>query len=127
MLYSLPDSVLIVDPDVGYSSYIRPYIYENQRNLAVAKVFEQAFFHAKRQDRHPIHALALAKVFEQAFFHAKRQDRHPIHAPFDHAPNRQFHPFWVVHGRGDQDLVVIFNREIFKGLDDLWEEWIGEF
>ena len=40
MLYRLADSALIVDPDIGYSFYIRPYIYEYQRHLAVTKVFE---------------------------------------------------------------------------------------
>src|SRR6202021_923004 len=33
--------------------YIGPHINEDQRNLAVTKVFEQRFFHAKRQDSPP--------------------------------------------------------------------------
>ena len=42
MLHRLPDSVLIVDADVGDSRYVRSHVHEYQRNFAKTKVFNDA-------------------------------------------------------------------------------------
>src|SRR5579863_6203843 len=102
MLNGLANPVLIVDPDVGDSPDIRANVDEYQRNLTVTK------------------------VFDQGFFHAKREDRYPVHAAFDHAPHRRLHALRVMHCRGEQDLVVVFDREILERLYDLGKKWIGE-
>ena len=103
MLYRLTNSVLIVDPDIGDPLDIGSYVDEYQRNTSETK------------------------VFEQGFFHAEGEDCHPVHAAFDHAPYGQFHPFGIIHGRGEQDFVVILDRKIFKRLHDFREKGIGEF
>src|ERR1700691_1668967 len=102
MLYRLTDSMLIVDPYVGDSRDIGPDINEDQWNLTEPK------------------------VLDQRFFHTKRQDRHTIHPAFDHAPDRRFHPFWVMHGGGHQDLVVVLDRKIFERLHNFREERVGD-
>jgi hypothetical protein len=101
MLYRLPDSILIVNADVSYSRHVGSDVNEYQRNLTETK------------------------VFDQRVFHAEGQDRHPIHPALDHASHRRFHAFRVVHGGGDQYLVVVFDRLILEGLYDLREKRVG--
>ena len=103
VLYRLTNSVLIVDPDIGDSRDIGSHVDEDQRNLTETK------------------------VLQQGFFHAEGEDRHPIHPAFDHAAHRRFHPFWIMHGRGQKDFVVVLDGEILEGLNDLREKWIGNF
>ena len=100
MLNCLSNSAYIVDADVGNAGYVRPYIYEYERDLTIAE------------------------VFDQRFFHAKGQDGHAVHPAFDHPAHRGFHAFGIVHGGGQQDLVVIFNGQIFEGLNYFRKERI---
>jgi hypothetical protein len=101
MLYCLPDSILIVDADVGDSRNVGSHVNEYLGNLTKTK------------------------VFDERVFHAKGEDRHPIHPALDHATHRRFHALGIVHGGGEQYLVVVFNGLILEGLYDLREKWVG--
>ena len=70
MLHRLANSVLIINTNVADSGHIRADIDKHQE----------------------------AKVIEQRFLHPEGENGDTIHSAFDHAPDRHFHSFWIMHG-----------------------------
>src|ERR1051326_5010820 len=102
MLYSLTNSVLIVNADIGDTLNIGPNVDEYERNTAKTQ------------------------MLEQRLFHTKRKDGDTVDAALNHAPNRQFHALRVIHGGGEQDFVVVLDCEILESLNDFREKRIGK-
>ena len=71
--------------------------------------------------------LRLAKLIEQGFFDAEGHDRDAFDFALEHAANAVRHSLGVVVGGADKDLVAVFDGNIFKPLDQLGEERVGDF
>src|ERR1700733_8705919 len=103
MLHRLANTMQVVDADIADPGKGRPDIDEHQ--------WDPARF----------------QVLEQQLLHPERHYRHAVDAAFDHAPDRTCHQPGVVDRRGQQNLVAMLNRNLLECLNDLGEEWIGDF
>ena len=102
MLYTLTDAVVVVDLEQTDAIAPGPHIDEDKRDVA------------------------LGELVEQGFFDAEGHDGDAIHLALEHTTDAVRHAFGVVVGGTDQDLVAMFNGDIFKALDELGEEGIGD-
>ena len=103
MLDCLANAMQVVDADIADAGKGGADIDENKRNLA------------------------RLQVLEQQLLHAEGHYRHPVDAAFNHAPDRTRHQPGVVDRGGQEDLVSMFDGNFFECLNDLREEWIGDF
>ena len=76
MLHCLPDTILIIDPDVANAWDVRPDIDKHQWYLAEPK------------------------MLDQRILHAKCKDGYSIHSTLDHAAHRRLHAFGIMYGGG---------------------------
>src|SRR5258707_8141279 len=102
MLYALPDAMVVVHFEQADAWAPGPYVDKDQGHVAFGELIEQWLFDAEGHDGY---ALDLA---------------------LQHATNAVGHSFWIVVGGADEDLVAVFDGDIFKSLDQLGEEWIGD-
>src|ERR1700682_923498 len=102
MLHRLPYAVKIVDPDVAHPWSRGSYVHKYQRHIAHLE------------------------VFEKEIFHSERHHRDPVHPPLDHAANRSLHAFRIINRGGQQDVVVMLNRNRLEYLDNLGKERIDD-
>ncbi len=62
----------------------------------------------------------------QRTFAAEGQNRGSGHAHLQHAADAAPGTVRVIAGGADQDFVAVTGRQILEGVDQLWEEWIGQ-
>ena len=103
MLHALADAVVVVHFEQADAWALRPYVDEDQGNFAFGELIEQGLFDAEGHDGY---------AFDLAL---------------QHAANAVGHAFGIVVGGADEDLVAVFDGDIFKSLDQLGEERIGDF
>ena len=103
MRHSLPYAEEIVDLNVRGATVVGRLIHEDQGNPPKLRVS------CKR------------------LLHAKGHHGDTVHAALHHASNRKSHPLWIMHGRTEQDFVVVRDRNVLERLYDLREERIGYF
>ena len=56
----------------------------------------------------------------------EREDCDTVYPAFDHAANRSLHAFGIVCGRSEKDFIIVLDRDVLEGLDNLWEERVGD-
>src|SRR6266702_1654918 len=103
VLDCLPDTLLVVDLDIADLSDRRTNVYKYQWHFAETQ------------------------VLQQRIFHAEGENSDALHPALDHAPDGTLHALRIVHGLGEQDLVVVLHRDVFEGLHNLREKRIGDF
>jgi hypothetical protein len=102
VLDGLPDSMQVVDSDVGNPRDIWTNVNKYQRHLPVSQ------------------------VFNQRIFHTECQNCHAIDPPFDHPSDRRLHSFRVMYRRGQKNFVVVLYCEVFESLNNFGEERIRD-
>ena len=103
MLDGLTDAVEVIDANVAHVRTWRPYIDEDEWDVAQLQIFEEEFLHP---ESHNGNALDTA---------------------LNHPPNQTFHALRIVAGRGQHDLVAMLNGNGFKYLNDFRKERICDF
>src|SRR5258708_30185887 len=103
MLEALQYAVMIVDLEQADARSIRPYVDEDQRYFAFGELIEEGLLDA---EGHRGYAIDFA---------------------LEHAADAVGHALGFVVGGADEDLVAIGDGDIFKPLDQLGEERIGDF
>src|SRR5260370_32120885 len=103
MLHALQYDVMIVDLEQADARSIRTYVDEDQRYFAFGELVEQRLL-----DPEGHHGYAIDSALE-------------------HAANAVRHALGFVVGGADEDLVAIGDGNIFKALDQLGEEGVGDF
>ena len=56
MLYSLPDTILVIDPDIANPWYVRSDIDKHQWHVAEPEVLEQRVLHAECKNGNSINS-----------------------------------------------------------------------
>ncbi len=69
---------------------------------------------------------ALAEVLQQPVIHFGGHDGHTVDAALQHAAHAELQPFRVVTRVRDENVFVVNDGDVFKGLDQFWEEGIGD-
>ena len=103
VLHRLPNPIGIIDTNITDARRFRPDVNEHQRQVPEAEVFQQLVFHTE----------------------GKNSDA--VDASFDHPANGKFHALWIMNGGGQQNLIILRDREGLKRLHDLWEKRVGNF
>src|ERR1700722_7001783 len=93
MLHGLMYAVVIVDLQQTDAGAIRPYIDEDQRDLAFGELIEQRLFGA---EGHHCYAFYLA---------------------LEHTADAVRHAPGVIVGRADEDLVAVLYGDVFEALN----------
>src|SRR5690348_982923 len=71
--------------------------------------------------------IARFQVVEKGLFHAERDDGDAVDATLNHATDGMGKTPGVVNGGAGEDFVVVLDGDIFKSLNNLGEERIGDF
>ena len=77
-------------------------------------------------DEHERH-LALGELIEQGFFEAEGHDGNAFDLALQHAPDAVRHPLGVVVGGADENFVAVLDGDVFKALNELGKEGVGDF
>ena len=103
MLHALADAVVVIHFEQADARPLRPNVDEDEGHIAFGELIEQRLFDAEGHDGY---------AFDFALEHAADAMRH--------SPG-------IVVGGADEDFVAVFDGDIFESLDQLGEEWVGDF
>src|SRR5580704_555483 len=103
VLHALQYAVVVVDFEHADARSIWPYIDEHQRHFAFGELIEQGLL-----DPEGHHGYAIDFALE-------------------HTANAVRHALGFIVGGADEDLIAVGDGYIFEPLDELGEEWIGDF
>ncbi len=103
VLYPLPNPVVVIDLQQTDGWPLRSQIDEHQGDVA------------------------FRELFQQWLFNAEGHYRDTLDFALQHAANAKRHAFGIIVGRAHQDFVTVSNGNILESLDQLGEEWIGNF
>jgi hypothetical protein len=103
VLHRLADAVVVVDLEDADAGAVRADVDEDQRNFAFGELVEQGLFEAEGHD---------GDAFDFALQHAADAVRHAL---------------GIVVGGADQNLVAVFDGDVFKALNEFRKEGVGDF
>src|SRR5260370_1453314 len=70
---------------------------------------------------------AEAQIIQKRLFHSEGQDGNALYSALDHAAHGELHAVGVMRRGGEQDFVVVLNRNIFERLDNFGKKRICDF
>src|SRR5690242_15667142 len=103
MLDGLPNSMTIVDANIGDTRHVGSHVHEDERHFTEAQ------------------------AGKQGLLHAEGENSDAIDAAFNHSPDSKLHAFGIVNRGSEKNLVIVLDGDVLERLHDLWEKWIGDF